>query len=102
MTVQTLNDGQAELPTPGSTKSYWHRKPSQLLQGHRTTERLPSEADIVIVGSGITGAFAAREMRRGGGDQRVVMLESREVCWGATGRVRGPMLPFIDLNGPIY
>lgn len=77
--------GQAELPTPNSTHSYWHRDPSKKLLGHRTSEDLPSTADVVVVGSGITGTFAARELVTGG--RGVVMLESREACWGATGRV---------------
>lgn len=77
--------GQAELPTPNSTHSYWHRDPSKKLLGHRTSEDLPSTADVVVVGSGITGTFAARELVAGG--RGVVMLESREACWGATGRV---------------
>lgn len=77
--------GQAELPTPRSTLSYWHRDPSRKLLGHCTTEDLPSTADVVVVGSGITGTFAARELVAGG--RSVVMLEAREACWGATGRV---------------
>jgi glycerol-3-phosphate dehydrogenase len=47
------------------------------------------EADIVIVGSGITGTSAARflaEDERANG-KKIVMLEAREACWGATGRV---------------
>ena len=77
---------RAELPTPNSTLSYWHRDPSGKLLGHRTTESLPSTADIVVVGSGITGTFASRELVAGG--RAVVLLEAREACWGATGRVR--------------
>lgn len=80
-----LEEGQAGLPTPQSTKSYWHREPSDTLLGHKTTERLPVTADVVVIGSGITGAFAARELV--GGGKGVVMLEAREACWGATGRV---------------
>ena len=86
----SLLEGQAELPTPNSTKSYWHQQPSKRLLNHRTTERLPDEADVVIVGSGITGAFAAKQLVAGlDGQPRktVVMLEAREACWGATGRV---------------
>ncbi|KAM4054535.1 FAD dependent oxidoreductase [Hirsutella rhossiliensis] len=79
-----LQDGQAELPTLNSTHSYWHRDPSKKLLGHRTTESLPSTADVVVVGSGITGTFAARELVAGG--RGVVMLDAREACWGATGR----------------
>lgn len=83
-------DAQAELPSPESTESFWHQQPDRALLGHRTTEKLPLEADVVIVGSGITGAVAARQLV-GHGDGRacpsVVMLEAREACWGATGRV---------------
>jgi glycine/D-amino acid oxidase-like deaminating enzyme len=59
------------------------------LLGHRTTEELPSEADIVIVGTGITGTSAARylsEDARAKG-KSIVVLDAREACWCATGRV---------------
>lgn len=82
--------GQAEPPTLNSTHSYWHRDPSKRLLGHRTTSDLQPTADVVIVGSGITGTFAAQELVSGG--RGVVMLEAREACWGATGRVRLTML----------
>ena len=85
MGVSPLHHRQAELPTPSSTLSYWHRDPSVKLLGHRTTEDLPSTADVVVIGSGITGTFAAQELVVGG--RGVVMLEAREACWGATGRV---------------
>lgn len=56
--------------------------------GHRTTAELPKTADVVVVGSGITGSFAARELvLRGGDGLDVVVVEAREACWGATGRV---------------
>lgn len=81
----SLQDGQAELPTPESTASYWHREPAEALIGHRTTESLPAKADVIVIGSGITGAFTARELVAG--RREVLMLEAREACWGATGRV---------------
>lgn len=55
--------------------------------GHRTTEDLPTEADVVVVGCGITGANAARFLSESGKGLKVVVLDAREVCWGATGRV---------------
>ena len=81
---------RATLPTPTSTASFWHSEPNEFLLGHQTTNELPASADIVIVGSGITGAAVARylaedERARG---KTMVMLEAREACWGATGRVR--------------
>lgn len=85
MTAATLQPGQSDLPSKHSTNSYWHKDPSQILLGHRTTPDLPALADAVVIGSGITGAFAARALA--GGGRRVLMLEAREACWGATGRV---------------
>ena len=80
----------ASLPNPKPSASFWHSEPSDFLLGHQTSISLPEEADVVIVGSGITGASAARflaEDERAKGSN-VVMLEAREACWGATGRVR--------------
>lgn len=76
------------LPCPNSSSSFWHSEPDIALFGHRTTATLPETADIVIVGSGITGASVARYLAE---DERtkylsIVMLEAREACWGATGR----------------
>ncbi|CAM1500801.1 Fc.00g099630.m01.CDS01 [Cosmosporella sp. VM-42] len=98
MAVATLQEHQSNLPTPESTKSYWHQQPSEKLLGHRSTPDLPATADVVVVGSGITGAFAARELVNGG--RSVVMLEAREACWGATGRNGGHCQPFIYANKP--
>lgn len=86
---ESMKHSRSSLPTPMSTNSFWHSEPNNFLIGHRTTADLPPEADVVIVGSGITGASAARflaedERARG---KRLVLLEAREACWGATGRV---------------
>jgi glycine/D-amino acid oxidase-like deaminating enzyme len=64
---------------------YWLQNPSYVLLGRRSTPDLPHTADVIVVGSGITGAFAARELVAKG--RSVLMLEAREACWGATGRV---------------
>lgn len=85
MVTATLQDGQSGLPTPHSTMPYWLQNPSYVLLGRRSTPDLPHTADVIVVGSGITGAFAARELVAKG--RSVLMLEAREACWGATGRV---------------
>jgi hypothetical protein len=91
MIIRALFEGQSGLPSPNPTKSYWHKEPSKVLLGHRTTTELPETADIVIVGSGITGSFAAHFLKNEGAkNQSVVLLEAREACWGATGRVSWP------------
>ena len=48
---------------------------------------LPPRVDVAIVGSGITGLNAARELARAG--RRVLVLEAREPGWGASSRNAG-------------
>ena len=89
----------ATLPTPTSTNSFWHSEPSSLLLRHRTTKELPQHADIVIVGSGITGASAAHHLAKFSSSEKrkldIVLLEAREACWGATGRNGGHCQPLL-------
>lgn len=85
-----------DLPTTESTKSFWHKDPSALLLGHRSTRDLPKTADVVVIGSGITGTSVAHHLLTGGeSDQKIdlVLLEAREACWGATGRNGGHCQP---------
>lgn len=96
MVLRQVADGQSGLPVPNSTNSYWHKEPSQKLFGHRSSQDLPSQADIIIVGSGMTGAFAARFLKQSlPPSSKVVLLEAREACWGATGRNGGHCQPFL-------
>lgn len=104
----------AGLPSRNPTESFWLRDPSPALLGHRGTAELPETADVVVVGSGITGAFAARFLLQGEaskgaeaegvegdgveeGGLSVVMLEAREACSGATGRVSLLLFPWLSL-----
>ena len=97
MVIREVADGQAGLPVPNPTASYWHQSPSLKLLGHRTTAELPARADTVIIGSGLTGAFAAHFLKAGKArDEQLVMLEAREACWGATGRVCRYLILFMD------
>ncbi|TVY35868.1 hypothetical protein LOCC1_G007110, partial [Lachnellula occidentalis] len=80
------------LPHPNPTTSYWQDPPS-CIASHQSSAPLSGEADIVVIGSGITGAAVAwnllqdQEQRHGG--ERIVMLEARGACSGATGRNGG-------------
>ncbi|KAI1204650.1 FAD dependent oxidoreductase [Annulohypoxylon truncatum] len=100
MSQAQLLRGQSGLPVDNPTKSYWHKEPSAKLLGHRTTKELPRSADVVIVGSGITGTFAAHFMKELRPDLDVVMVEAREACWGATGRNGGHCQPAIYTSEP--
>jgi lysine/ornithine N-monooxygenase len=80
----------ADLPSQTSSASFWHTEPKLL--NHRTTESLPQKVDIVVIGSGISGAsvvhhiFQNSESVEEAKKPSVLVLEAREVCWGATGR----------------
>lgn len=81
------------------TISYWTVPPSPIAR-HGADAQLPLEVvDVVIIGSGISGTAVAKTLmerdaqlrgERGGKDDggalRVVMLEARDTCSGATGR----------------
>ncbi|KAI0389128.1 FAD dependent oxidoreductase [Xylariaceae sp. FL0594] len=81
------------LPRENPTQSYWQLEvDDEAVADLRSTESLPSEADTVIVGSGITGAAVAYNLLNDGGGgvlRDVVMLEARRACSGATGRNGG-------------
>lgn len=49
------------------------------------------EADVCVVGGGLAGLTAARELARSG--KRVVVLEAERVGWGASGRNGGFVSP---------
>jgi hypothetical protein len=83
------------LPVAHPTKSYWLEDPPFPELTNIQSAKLPRTADIVIIGSGITGAGVARavfqECRRKKETRHVVVLEAREICSGATGRNGGHM-----------
>ena len=83
------------VPVPSPTTSFWLRNPPFPALVNIRSENLPRSADIVIIGSGITGASVARtilsECAAMGIKRRVVMLEARQICSGATGRNGGHM-----------
>lgn len=76
------------LPVSNPTLSFWHDVPSPLAS-HRPNA-LPPFADVVIIGSGITGTSVAHtlltETSKDEGGPQIVMLEARDACSGATGR----------------
>ncbi|WPH03169.1 Hypothetical protein R9X50_00604500 [Acrodontium crateriforme] len=92
------------LPSEHSSDSFWHTEPSPLLTGHRSSRHLPLSTDVVVIGSGITGASVAHHLLTSEPSahndetkpMNVVMLEAREACWGATGRNGGHCQPLLS------
>ncbi|KAG8888998.1 hypothetical protein FRB98_006262 [Tulasnella sp. 332] len=82
------------LPTPDPSRSFWtHGTPDCNPLAHEGSEGdLTSEADICIIGSGITGVSCAYHLSRISSSDKplkVVILEARDFCAGATGRNGG-------------
>lgn len=93
-------------PHQNPLQSFWTKNYSSPLTNANSATQLPSSADIVIIGSGITGSTAAAKLveslisRKVGA--KIVVLEAREFCSGATGRNGGhltalPRLEFATL-----
>ncbi|KAJ5824140.1 FAD dependent oxidoreductase [Penicillium robsamsonii] len=89
------------LPQTSTTSSFWTQEKYNFSQGAAMS--LPKEADVVIIGSGITGASIARTLLQSRASNpsstshpSVVMLEARTVCSGATGRNGGHILETAD------
>lgn len=90
------------LPVSSPLPSYWLNTssaptPSQGVYG--PDEPLDDSVDVTIIGSGITGVSAAYHLasklppRYDGQPRKVVVLEAREFCSGATGRNGGHCTP---------
>lgn len=73
------------LPRTNPTVSYWQADPDAIAD-LQSTPKLPESADVVIIGSGISGAAIAFDLLQRDASLNIVMLEARQACSGATGR----------------
>lgn len=84
-TVQKRVNLSPGLPVNDPTLPYWTVPPVNLPGRNNTA--LPTHVDVLIIGSGITGVSCARTLlKKGPPGLRVLVLEARDVCSGATGR----------------
>ncbi|KAH8435265.1 NAD(P)/FAD-dependent oxidoreductase [Aspergillus melleus] len=88
------------IPPTKSTSSFWLKSPHVNLAKAQSPD-LPTSTDIVIIGSGITGASIARTLLtsdhgRDSPKPRILMLEARDICSGATGRNGGHILETVE------
>ena len=80
-------------PVPNSSLSYWQEDPPFPNLVDVQSPNLPTTADIIVIGSGISGASAAytilNQSDKIGISPEIVVLEARDLCTGATGRNGG-------------
>lgn len=80
---------EAPFPVPHPTEPFW-RQELDALDDYRSSETLPENVDIVIVGAGYAGVSTAYHLLQQEGFQAqkpsIVILEARGACSGATGR----------------
>ncbi|ORY28951.1 FAD dependent oxidoreductase [Naematelia encephala] len=86
--------GPSVLPNKWQ-RSYWQRSVGdESLLHHGREDSLPDSADVVIIGSGLSGATTAYHLLSAEARPRtVVCLEARELCSGASGRNAGHCRP---------
>ncbi|KAG7795737.1 hypothetical protein KL944_005228 [Ogataea haglerorum] len=81
------------LPVGNGTRSFWLTAETEF-GSTRTTEDLPSEVDVLIIGGGYAGATTAYYLLNGKNPpESVLLLEARTLCSGATGRNGGHFKP---------
>ncbi|PWY87964.1 DAO-domain-containing protein [Aspergillus sclerotioniger CBS 115572] len=80
-------------PIKNPSTSFWQQRPPFPELVDIQSPSLPDHADIVIIGSGISGASIAYTLLTQSSAEsdglKVVLLEARELCSGATGRNGG-------------
>ncbi|KAL4875733.1 FAD dependent oxidoreductase [Aspergillus karnatakaensis] len=78
-----------------SLTSFWRTEPHRL-DSYRSTEALPQECDLVVIGAGYAGVSVTHhilEQTDPSNRPSIVILEGREACSGATGRNGGHLKP---------
>jgi hypothetical protein len=67
--------------------SFW-RSSTGSLDDHRTTDALPGQTDVLIIGGGYSaGALLTHLLSQNDAkDKNFLVLEARQLCSGATGR----------------
>ncbi|KAH5153088.1 hypothetical protein HBH69_133740 [Parastagonospora nodorum] len=77
-------------PVKDPLPSYWHEPKSPLANVIEPETEKPTQSyDYAIIGSGISGTMIAYNLLKSNPASRIVMIEAREICGGATGRNGG-------------
>jgi glycine/D-amino acid oxidase-like deaminating enzyme len=83
----SLLEADPGLPVSKATVPFWQIPLNPLAQV--ASETLPKTADVVILGSGMTGCSVAKGLLEGDSDMKIVVLEARGLTSGASSRNGG-------------
>jgi len=81
-------DSAFPIQVPVNSEPWWSRY-AHPLKHYRSHSQLPAEADVVIIGAGLTGASAAYHLREAAKSLRVVVLDRGSPAGEASGRNAG-------------
>jgi glycine/D-amino acid oxidase-like deaminating enzyme len=76
-------------PADNPTKSFWIEEFRHRLDNLRSTPELPATADVVVIGTGMTGCSSVYHLTKSNPNLSIVALDARAFCSGATGRNGG-------------
>lgn len=86
--MATKGAPEATFPAAAPCTSYWQQTPDEIAD-LRSTADLPDNADVVIIGSGVSGSSIAYNLLTAKPELKIVMLEARQAASGASGRNGG-------------
>ncbi|KAB8264075.1 phosphoenolpyruvate phosphomutase-domain-containing protein [Aspergillus pseudonomiae] len=94
------------LPVDNPTRPFWRTEPHPLDE-LRSTETLPDQSDIVIIGAGYSSVSIAYHLLKhfegyNKSHPAITILEARQICSGATGRNGGHLRPDLYDRIPTY
>ncbi|KAL6915309.1 hypothetical protein ACHAP8_010591 [Fusarium lateritium] len=74
-------------PSPNGTSPFWHSQPHP--RANHQSEWPSDIIDVVIIGAGLSGMNLVRTLLKKQPDIRIVLIDARSLCSGATGRNGG-------------
>ncbi|KAK2608033.1 hypothetical protein N8I77_006670 [Diaporthe amygdali] len=100
MISNTSSSAKTGLPVANATLPFWRTELHEL-DSFRSSEALPSECDILVIGAGYAGVstlYHLLDSSDAPDPSKIVLLEAREACSGASGRNGGHIKPDVYYN----